>query len=123
MSTRLVGDDIQPQGPPAVTRQAQLGESDGIGIENQHERVAGEGNNDLSSMAEAPMPSSLRYRVPGILIPLGIMVALERRSETQLLPFHLVPIGGMLPLECLLWSIGIVYIMVWDIAHSMRIFL
>jgi hypothetical protein len=38
------------------------------------------------------------------LVLLGIAIALERRTEMQLLPFDVPLIDGKIPSECLLWT-------------------
>ena len=56
-------------------------------------------------------------RAQFILLMMGLFFALDRRSIIRILPFHVGLLGGIIPLECLMWSLVLADMAKRDIVH------
>ena len=52
-----------------------------------------------------PMNPFAPTRAQFILLMIGLFCALERRSIIRILPFHIGLLGGIIPPECLMWTL------------------
>ena len=58
-----------------------------------------------SDELEVPMNPFAPTRAQFILLMVGLFFALDRRSIVRILPFHVGLLGGIIPPECLMWTL------------------
>jgi hypothetical protein len=74
-------------------------------------------SSDSSDELELPMNPFAPTRAQFILLMIGLFFALDRRSIIRILPFHLGLLGGIIPPECLMWSLVLADMAKRDIIH------
>lgn len=67
---------------------------------------------------DRPMNPFAPTRAQFILLLIGLLFALDRRSIIRILPWHVGLVGGIIPPECLMWTLILADMAKGDIVHT-----
>lgn len=57
-------------------------------------------------------------RFQAVLLAIGFLLAIDRHSSVQLLPFSVGLVGGSVPVECIIWASVLAQMAAKDIIQS-----